>query len=78
MSVWALVPLVGLFSGAAGHGALSLSSGFSWSFHALMCAGWGPVVCLRLVSSLRTFSRFVFWINQLPKMIKIFKLKIGF
>ena len=39
-----------------------LSSGFSWSFHAPMCVGWGLVVCLGLVSSFRSFSKFVFWI----------------
>ena len=36
----------------------------------LVIIGWGPVVCLRLVSSFRIFSKFIFWINQLPKMIK--------
>ena len=33
----------------------SLVSGFSGSFHALVCFGWGPLVCLRLVSSSTRF-----------------------
>ena len=41
--MWPLVLLIGLSRCAAGHGTLSLSSGFSWSFHALKCVGWGPV-----------------------------------
>ena len=80
--MWPLVLLIGLSQCAAqGHGTLgtlSLPSGFSWSFHALMWVGQGPVVCLGRVSSFRTFSKFAFLINQAPHMIKIFKLKIGF
>ena len=73
-----LVLLIGMSQWAAGHRTLSLSSGFSWSFHALMCVGRGLMVCLWRVSSFRTFSKFVLWINQARNMINIFKLEIGF
>ena len=70
MSEWHLVPLIGLSRCVAEHGTLSLSSGFSWLFHALMCVGWRPVVCLGLVSSFRKISKFVSLDKQPPNMIK--------
>ena len=73
--MWPLVFLIGLYLGPAGPGTCALSSGFSRSLHALMCAGWGPLVFLGLVSSFRVFSKKKFLIFKPPTLFKIFGKK---